>query len=74
MYIILTQMVLTRKRIGRRRRRVHTRKQHGDNDVMSSHPALQPKCRMKSCRASKYQSVYGSTGGSVRSLIADYIG
>ena len=28
---------------------------------------LQLKCRMKTCRASKYKSVYGSTGGSIRS-------
>ena len=27
----------------------------------------QIKCLMKTCRAKKYQSVYGSVGGSVRS-------
>lgn len=25
------------------------------------------KCRMKTCRAHKYKSVYGSTGGNIRS-------
>lgn len=25
------------------------------------------KCLMKTCRANKYKSVYGSTGGSIRS-------
>ncbi len=29
--------------------------------------ATQMKCRMKTCRAKKYQSIYGSTGGSIRS-------
>jgi len=29
--------------------------------------ATQFRCRMKTCRAKKYQSVYGSVGGSVRS-------
>jgi hypothetical protein len=27
----------------------------------------QLKCLMKSCKAQKYKSVYGSTGGSIRS-------
>ncbi len=30
------------------------------------------KSRMKTCRATKYKSVYGSTGGSIRSNIALY--
>lgn len=29
--------------------------------------ATQVRCLMKTCRAKKYQSVYGSVGGSVRS-------
>jgi hypothetical protein len=29
--------------------------------------ATQLKCRMKTCRAKKYMSVFGSTGGSIRS-------
>ena len=29
--------------------------------------ATQLKCRMKTCRAKKYQAIYGSAGGSIRS-------
>jgi hypothetical protein len=29
--------------------------------------ATQLKCRMKTCRAKKYQAIYGSSGGSIRS-------
>ena len=29
--------------------------------------ATQIKCKMKTCRAKKYMSVFGSTGGSIRS-------
>jgi hypothetical protein len=28
--------------------------------------ATQPKCLMKTCRAKKYQSIFGSVGGSTR--------
>lgn len=32
--------------------------------------ATQIKCLMKTCRAKKYMSVYGSTGGTIRSNTA----
>jgi len=40
-------------------------KQH--RNVKNAKKATQIKCLMKTCRAKKYQSVYGSVGGSVRS-------
>jgi len=41
-----------------------TRKNFKNNNVKK---ATQLKYRMKTCRAKKYQSIYGSAGGSIRS-------
>jgi hypothetical protein len=60
----------------RRKRNNHksiTRKlNHKNNRDNNAKKAILPKCLMKTCRAKKYQSVYGSVGGSIRSNIALY--
>ena len=43
---------------------------HNKNKNDDTKKALMTKNLMKSCRAKKYQSVYGSVGGSIRSNIA----
>ena len=38
-----------------------------NNNHNNAKKATQIKCRMKTCRAKKYQSLFGSVGGSIRS-------
>ena len=38
-----------------------------NNKHNNAKKATQIKCRMKTCRAKKYQSLFGSVGGSIRS-------
>ena len=45
---------------------------HCKNRYLDAKRGTQLKCRMKTCRANKYKSVYGSNGGSIRSNIALY--
>ena len=40
---------------------------HCKNRYLDAKRGTQLKCRMKTCRANKYKSVYGSNGGSIRS-------
>jgi hypothetical protein len=44
-----------------------TRKNFKNNKHNNAKKATQLKCRMKTCRAKKYQAIYGSAGGSIRS-------
>ena len=44
-----------------------TRKIFKNNNHNNAKKATQLKCRMKTCRAKKYQAIYGSAGGSIRS-------
>jgi hypothetical protein len=44
-----------------------TRKNFKNNKHNNAKKATQLKCRMKTCRAKKYQAIYGSSGGSIRS-------
>ena len=46
--------------------RKNCKKNHRDCNK-DAKKATQLKCRMKTCRAIKYMSVFGSTGGSIRS-------
>ena len=38
-----------------------------ENKHKDAKKATQIKCLMKTCRAKKYQAIYGSAGGSIRS-------
>ena len=38
-----------------------------ENKHKDAKKATQLKCLMKTCRAKKYQAIYGSAGGSIRS-------
>jgi len=42
-------------------------KNNKNNKHNNAKKATQLKCRMKTCRAKKYQAIYGSAGGSIRS-------
>jgi hypothetical protein len=46
--------------------RKNCKKNHRDCNK-DAKKATQLKCRMKTCRAKKYQAVYGTSGGSIRS-------
>lgn len=46
-----------------------TQKNHFKKKDIYAKNGTQLKCRMKTCRANKYKSVYGSTGGSIRANI-----
>lgn len=48
-----------------RKTRKYSKNQHKDCNK-NAKKATQQKCLMKTCRAKKYQSVYGSIGGSSR--------
>jgi hypothetical protein len=53
-----------------RKTRKHRKKPNAnclEKQNINAKKATQIKCRMKTCRAKKYQSVYGSVGGSIRS-------
>ena len=39
---------------------------HEENKHKDAKNATQVKCLIKTCRANKYKSVYGSTGGNIR--------
>lgn len=41
-----------------------------DRRHIDAKKATKIKCRMKTCRANKYKSVYGSSGGNIRSNVA----
>ena len=47
-------------------RKNHKKKQCFSKDIYAK-KATDPKCKLKSCRAKKYQSVYGSTRSHIRS-------
>ena len=50
-----------------RKTRKNCKKSHHRDCNKDAKKATQLKCRMKTCRAKKYQAIYGSTGGSIRS-------
>ena len=51
-----------------------TQKNHSKKKHMDAKKGTQLKCRMKTCRANKYKSVYGSSaGGSIRANIGRII-
>jgi hypothetical protein len=54
----------------RKLRRSHNT--HNNKKVADAKKALDPNCKLKSCRASMYQSIYGSVGGNIRSNIGLY--
>lgn len=45
----------------------HCRKHNLNTKHIDAKKGTKLKCRMKTCRAQKYKSVYGSTGGNIRS-------
>lgn len=51
-----------------------TQKNHSKKKHMDAKKGTLLKCRMKTCRANKYKSVYGSSaGGSIRANIGRII-
>jgi hypothetical protein len=56
---------------GKTRKIRKTRKNYKINNT-NAKKGTQLKCLMKTCKAKKYSSVYGSTGGSIRSTIGAY--
>jgi hypothetical protein len=47
-----------------------TRKNKHHKNVKNTKKIFDPMCLLKTCRASQYKSIYGSSGGSIRSNIA----
>lgn len=47
--------------------RKHSRTHHLKKRHLYAKKGTQLKCRMKTCKAKKYQAIYGSSGGSIRS-------
>ena len=54
------------------KKRGHCKTHYLDEKHIYAKKGTELKCRMKTCRANKYKSVYGSNGGSIRSNIALY--
>ena len=48
-----------------------SRKNHKVSNT-NAKKGTQLKCLMKTCKSKKYASIYGSTGGSIRSTIGAY--
>ena len=57
----------TRKTRKTRKHRKTPNMNYLEKQNINAKKGTQIKCLMKTCRAKKYQSVYGSVGGSVRS-------
>lgn len=43
------------------------RKHNSDSKHIDAKKGTQMKCLMKTCRAKKYNAIYGSSGGNIRS-------